>query len=303
MSWFFIALGAPFLWAITNHIDKLLLDKYFKNYSTGTLLLFSSLIGIVVLPFLFIIYPNIFGVSLINACLLVVSGVLSAFVLWLYFKALQNDEASVVVVFYQLIPVFGYILGSIFLKEVLVANQLLAMFLILIGATIISFEIDEENNFHLRKKTVFLMTLAALLSALDSVIFKFVLIQENLWQSLFWENIGLGLFGMLILIFKSKYRRNFMLMIKNNSKNILSLNILNELLYIGGNFLFAYAYLLAPVALVLLVNSYQPFFVFAIGVFLTIFFPHLGTEKIHLKHIFQKILALSIILTGTYLLF
>jgi drug/metabolite transporter (DMT)-like permease len=177
------------------------------------------------------------------------------------------------------------------------------MALIIAGAIIISFEIDEENKFSLRKKTVFLMTLASLLSALDSVIFKFVLIQENIWQSLFWENIGLGIFGISIFIFANRYRKDFLLMVKENSKKIFSLNVLNEVLYIAGNFLFAFAYLLAPVALVLLVNSYQPIIVFAIGIFLTLFFPKLGTESIKLKHISQKLIALAIIGIGTYLLF
>lgn len=303
MSWFFIALIAPFLWGITNHIDKLLLEKYFKSRGVGALLIFSSIIGLAILPLLFLLYKDVSNISFLNATILVVSGIISALVLWLYFEALKDEEASIVVVFYQLIPVFGYILGYLLLGEVLSVQQLFAMALIIMGASIISFEIDEENKFRLRKKTVFLMTLASLLSALDSVMFKFVLIQENLWQSLFWENVGLGIFGISILVFATKYRRDFLLMVKNNSKGIFSLNVLNELLYVGGNFLFAYAYLLAPVALVLLVNSYQPIFVFIIGIVLTLFLPKLGIESIKLRHVVQKILALIVMGLGTYLLF
>lgn len=303
MVWFFIALSAPFLWAIANHIDKLLLEKYFKDRGVGTLLLFSSVIGVAVLPFLFLCYRNIFDISLANTAILIADGILAAIVLWLYFEALKDDEASIVVVFYQLIPVFGYLLGYFLLGEILSQTQLLAMALIIAGAAIISFEIDEENKFSLRKKTVFLMTLASFLSATDSVIFKFVLIQENLWQSLFWENVGLGIFGILVFIFVGKYRKDFICMIKTNSSKIFSLNVLNEVIYIAGNFLFAYAYLLAPVALVLLVNSYQPLIVFVIGIFLTLFLPNLGTENIRLKNIAQKILALIVMGIGTYLLF
>ena len=52
MQWFFIALGAPVLWAIVNISDQYLVAKY----STGTrgsggLVLFSSLIGIFVAVF------------------------------------------------------------------------------------------------------------------------------------------------------------------------------------------------------------------------------------------------------------
>ena len=49
MNWFFIALGAPFLWAIVNIADQFLVAKYSvreKERSSGGLVLFSSLIGI-----------------------------------------------------------------------------------------------------------------------------------------------------------------------------------------------------------------------------------------------------------------
>src|SRR3989344_2195682 len=57
MNWFFIALGAPFLWAIVNHADKYLLSKYFKGKNVGALLIFSTLVAILVLPTLYFINP------------------------------------------------------------------------------------------------------------------------------------------------------------------------------------------------------------------------------------------------------
>ena len=39
-----------------------------------------------------------------------------------------------------------------------------------------------------------------------------------------------------------------------------------------GHWISSYAYLLAPIALILLTESFQPIFVFAAGIFLTIFF-------------------------------
>ncbi|MCK9282633.1 MAG: hypothetical protein M0P71_18605, partial [Melioribacteraceae bacterium] len=83
----------------------------------------------------------------------------------------------------------------------------------------------------------------------------------------------------------------------------LSLNFTNEALTIVGNLLESFAMMLAPVALVLLVNSYQPIFVFAIGILITLFIPKLSAEKIELKHLIQKIIAFVIMGVGTYLLF
>lgn len=303
MSWFFIALLAPLLWAFTNHIDKLLLQKYFSDNGVGTLMIFSSIVGIVMLPVFFFVNPDIFDIGLQNALILLIGGVIAASVLWLYFEALKDEEASIVVVFYQLIPVFAYLFGYIILGEVLTQLELIAMAVIILGTLVVSVEIDAENNFRLRRKTIYLMTLAAALSAFESVIFKFVAVQEDLWVSLFWDNAGLGIVGILLFLFVAHYRRDFLKTLQTKSFPILSLNGLNEGLYVGGNVLFAYTFLLAPVALVLLVNAYQPLFVFAIGVILTLFFPKLGAESLTIRNVSQKLVAIAIVGIGTYLLF
>jgi len=303
MIWFFIALIGPFLYALTNHIDKILLDKYFKESGVGTLILFSSLLSIIALPFFFLVDPTIFNVDGKSIFILAIVGILNVMVLWCYLLALKNEEASVAVVFYQLVPVFGGILGYFVLGEILTRIQLIAVALIILGTTIISFEIDSENKFKLRRQTIIPMLAAAFFWALESVIFKAVALEENLWRSLFWEHLMLTLVGILIFVFVRSYRANFLSAIRNNSKAILSLNVGNESIYILGNIATAFAYMLAPVGLVLLTESFQPIFVLAIGIFLTIFFPKITTEKIHAKHLWQKIIAICITGIGTYLLF
>lgn len=303
MSWFFIALVGPFLYALTNHIDKILLEKYFKKGGVGTLLLFSSLVSALALPFLFLADTTVLGVSGMSVFMLMLVGILNVLVLWCYFLALKDEEASVAVVFYQLVPVFGYALGYFILGETLTQMQLIAMATIIFGTTIVSFEIDAENKFKLRKSTTFFMLGAAFFWALESVIFKAVALEEHLWRSLFWEHLMLTLVGICIFLFIRPYRVHFLSALRSNSRAILSLNIGNETLYILGNIAFSIAYLLAPIALVLLAESYQPLFVFAIGIVLTVYFPHLTVEKIQAKHLWQKFIAICITGIGTYLLF
>lgn len=302
MSWFFITLIAPFIYAMTNHIDKILLEKYFKESGVGTLILFSSLLSVVALPVIYLGDTNVLAVGFENILLLCFLGLLNVFVLWFYLIALQDEEASVAIVFYQLVPVIGLILGYFILDEIISTMEFIAMAIIILGTSIISFEIDAENKFKLRGKTAIYMSIASFFWALESVIFKAVALEENVWRSLFWEHIMLVVVGIFIFIFIKSYRVNFITAIKNNSKAILSLNILNESLYMSGNILFAFAYLWAPIALVLLVNSFQPIFVLAIGIFLTIFFPKISVEKIQAVHLWQKLFAIIITGIGTYLL-
>lgn len=70
MNWFFIALFAPALWSITNHIDKYLITKYFRGGGTGSLLIFSALIGFAVLPFILVIHPQVFDIQTLNGYIL-----------------------------------------------------------------------------------------------------------------------------------------------------------------------------------------------------------------------------------------
>jgi drug/metabolite transporter (DMT)-like permease len=177
------------------------------------------------------------------------------------------------------------------------------MAVIILGTSIVSFEIDADNKFRMRGNTIFFMVFAALCWALESVIFKVVALEENVVRSLFWEHLMLALAGVVIFLAVRSYRRHFMAALKSNSAGILGLNFANESLYMLGNVAFSFAYLLAPVALVLLTESYQPLFVLAIGIFLTIFFPRLTNEKIHLRHLGQKLLAIAVTGIGTYLLF
>jgi drug/metabolite transporter (DMT)-like permease len=255
------------------------------------------------LPFFFFADSTILDVSLDNILVLSVVGILNALVLLCYLKALENEEASVTIIFYQLVPVFGGILGYFILGETLTRLELLAMAIIIFGTSLVSFEMDIENKFKLRKKTVIPMLAAAFFWALESVLFKGVALEENTWRSLFWEHLVLFLVGVVILLVKKNYRKHFVLAIKKNSKAILSLNVANEMIYIIGNVVFAFAYLLAPISLVLLTESFQPIFVLAIGVFLTIFFPRIAVEKIKTRHLLTKIVAILITGIGAYLLF
>ena len=98
------------------------------------------------------------------------------------------------------------------------------------------------------------------------------------------------------------YRVSFLSAMRNNSKVVIFLGVANEFLYILGNLAFAFAYMLAPIALVLLTDSFQSIFALIIGIFLTIFLPRVSIEKIQAKYIWPKIIAICITGIGTYLL-
>ncbi len=302
MHWFFIALIAPILWSIVNHIDKYLLSRYLKVDGIGALMIFSSLAGILILPVSYFIYPTIFVISLLNIGILILAGILSALAIFFYFRALFEGEASYTVPLFQIIPIFGIFLGYIFLGEILTKLQLISIVFIVLGAMILSFE-KTKSGLNFRKKIVVSMLISSFLFALYETLFKVVAIEENFWLSLFWQNVGLLFFGLILFIFVKSYREQFLSLLKNNGLRILSLNIYSETSSIVGNILFAYATLLAPIALVMTVNVYQPVFVFIIGTVLSLFLPSLSQENTSRQALIQKFIGIGIILIGSYLIY
>ena len=303
-NWFFLALIAPILWSMVNHLDKYMLSKYLKDRGVGALLIFSSLASIVVLPFLAIFYRSkIFNISLIDFSILFIIGFLSATAFYFYLRAIDMEEASIVIPIFQFDPIFGYILSYFILKESLGINQIFASILILIGIILISVEIDIDNKFKFKKKVLLLVATSSFMFALSGVLFKKLALIDSFWVSIFWQYVGLTVFGILILIFHKKFRQNFIEMVVAPKLKILSLNIISEILYIIGALANNFALLIAPVALVFVVNSYQPLFVFFAGVLLTMFLPQFVSEKISHKHFFHKLISIIIILIGSYLLY
>jgi drug/metabolite transporter (DMT)-like permease len=303
MNWFFIALLATLCFSAINHIDKYLIFRYLKYRGVGALMLFSTLFAAFVLPVIFLIERNVFSISLQNALFLIVVGILSFLAIFFYFKALAYVDASTVVPFFQLVPVFGFILGFLFLKETIPLQSIIAGLIIITGVLILSFEKKYNQPIVFQRKVVLLMVGSSFIYALYEILFKVIAIKESFWISLFWQNVGLLLTGLFLYFFISSYRRDFHDLIRSNGSGVFGLNLANEVINTIAVALVQYASLLAPIVLVMLVNSLQPIFVFLMGILLTLFLPKLSKENITKQVLLQKSAAIVIVLIGTYLLY
>ncbi|MFZ2150020.1 MAG: DMT family transporter [Minisyncoccia bacterium] len=303
-NWFLIALIAPLLWSIVNHLDKYLLSKYLKSRGVGALFIFSALSSVLVLPFLVYFYHStLFDISSLDLWTLLFVGFLSAGALYFYLEGMNEEEASIVVPLFQLVPVFGYFLSYFILGESLNTSQLFASLLIMFGIIALTIEIDADNNVSLKTKVLVLITISSFLFALHDTLFKKVALVESFWIAVFWQYVSLCIVGVFIFIFVKKFRNDFTEMFSHSGIKIFSLNVAGEVLYIIGNLANNFATLLAPVAVVLVVSSYQPLFVFIIGIFLTVFLPNISIEKISRKHLVHKLVSILIIVIGSYFLY
>lgn len=302
MNWFFIALITPIAHAAVNHLDKHLLSKYFKGGHVGSLVLFSALFAAVALPVIYFMDPGVLSVKTSDVLLLIFNGFLLVLAYICYFYALNKDEASFVAPLFQLIPVFGFILGYFFLGETLTRQEIIGALVIIFGAVILSLELT-GGSIKVKKVVILLMIASSLLYAINAVLFKFVAVeQQGFLPALFWDFSGKVVIGLLILATIKSYREQFFAVLKQNSTAILSLNILNEVLALVGEAALVFAVLLAPVVLVQVVSGFQPLFVFIFGILLTILAPSFGKELLTRQAIFQKIAGIVLIVIGTYLI-
>lgn len=301
MHWFLIALIGPILYAISNHIDKYLMDKHCGNTKAGALVIFSALFSVVVLPIVYLIEPTVFSLGFKTSLILLLNGTINIICLSLYFEAIREEESSNVIPFYQTIPVITYILGYFFLNEALNINQVFGGSLIFIGTVIISLNFS-GGKIRLKKRVAALMLGASLLYSIGVIIFKWIALDAGFWNSVFWEFAGNVFAGAIIFMFVSSYRKQFLDVFGIRKAKLISLNSINESITLLAEGVSAYAVLLAPVSLVTAVNGFQPLFVLAFGIVIALFFPHASKESLEKNDIAQKILAIGLITIGVYAL-
>jgi drug/metabolite transporter (DMT)-like permease len=301
MSWFFIALWAPFLVACANHSDKFVLSRYLREKSIGAILIPSSLFSGLAMPIVLFIEPHAYDVNLIQRSALVATGISSVFGNLCYLCALDIDETSFVTPLYQTVPIFAYLLGYFILGETITIIQGLGSLVIIVGALALSFDFG-QRRMRFKRNVVALMLGASFLSAVNGVIFKLIAVEKGFWVSLFWGFAGQVIAGLTVLVCVPRYRRDFLSLFRRQKVAAVGLIALSRTLFSVSEAVTLYATLLAPVVLVLLVNSFQPLFVFTFGVVLTLFLPRVAKESLECIKLMQKVAGIGLMLVGGYLI-
>ncbi len=298
--WLLLAFLGPVCWAVSTHIDKYLVDRYFRDSDTAVLMLFTAVTGVALLPFIWWIEPAILRPTFGAIAVMTVSGILYMGAMLFYLRAIQSEEASVVAPLFQASTLFTFLLGYLFLHERLGTLQLLGGGLIVGGALGLSFQ-GGKGTGRFNARLVLLMLAATFVLALSTVLFKFFAVRDDFWTTTFWTFVGEGLFGAALLS-RAGYRRQFVDLFRRSPGAVAGINATNELINLGAGLGVRYAALLAPVALVSAISSTTTFFVFAIGIFLTLFFPGVGREDLSTRNLVKKGVGAVLIAAGVILI-
>ena len=298
--WLVFAFSGPVLWALSTHIDKYLVERFFKESDVGVLLIFTGLIGLLPLPFIAAFEPHTLGIGALSIAVIVASGALYMGAMFFYLRALQTEEASVISPLFQISPLFAYGLAWAVLGETLSAKQMLGGLLIMSSVFLISLRPRAAGRSRIKLSIVLLMAACAFTLALNSVIFKFFAIRDEFWTTSFWIFVGNVVFGAGLLLYPP-YRREFFGLFKVHPYAMTTINAANELINLGGGLGVRYAMLLAPLSIVQAISSTSPLFVFLFGIGLSLFFPALGREDLSKRSLIQKGAAAILVIVGVVL--
>jgi uncharacterized membrane protein len=299
MSWLFFAFSGPVLWAVSVHFDKYLVERFFKESNVAVLLVFTALVGVLLLPLIWYYEPAVTNPSAGSIALIILAGILYMTALLLYLQALQSEEASVVAPFFQAGPLFGFVLAYLVLGETLSPRQMAGGAMIIIGASIVSIRFGQSMRMF-KARLAMLMLACGFIMALSGLIFKVFALKVEFWTTTFWMFVGEGIFGAVLLMIPS-YRRQFFALVRANTAALLSINASNELINLGGGLGNRYALLFAPLSIVQAIGSTTTLFVFAFGIVLSVFFPGFGREDLSGRELVQKGLAAVIVAVGVAL--
>ena len=303
MDFLTIALVAYFILAVVGIIDKFLLSKVITDNRLYTFLI--GVLGLLVflaIPFVDFSWPGFFGFVIDS-----ISGVFLIAALFLFYKALQEGEASLVIPFIGGgLPIVVFVFSLVFLGRSFTGTQLAAVAFLLIGGILITLIPKEKARWwQFWKKQKPSGIGIALLSTL--LFATFFVMSEYIYTSQGFETgFILSRFGSFIAVawllfdrsFQKSLRQFFSRFIENKKYIFFANQLFGAVGFLGQN----YAISLKNAAIVNALQGAQYVFLLIIASGISLVFPNLIKERVSKVIIVEKSIAIIAIAVGVYLI-
>lgn len=288
--WQIFALIAALCWTSVAILDKFVLGHEIKDPELATVVAGSAIF------ITFFAISLAFGKILLPLNVIIISiigGIGYALAIWLYYKAIKKEELSRSLAWLSLIPLFVLVYEYFYLGVVLSSSKYLGIFLIVAGAIMISVKkISLKGKLNI---AVLFAILSAFFYSVRNVAIKHATLQTDFWSLLFWIGVGGAIVSLVLLIFHHPH------IIRKARRGIEHL-IINGFLSAIAVVFFTIAATLGPISLVSAMIEIEPLLVFIIATFISITHPGIIKEKITLRILLQKLIAISIIIAGAVLI-
>ncbi|MFA4833718.1 MAG: EamA family transporter [Patescibacteria group bacterium] len=318
--WLVVAISSYFINAGVYIADKFLLSK--KIHSS---IIYAFLVGIWSIFNFVLLFFDPWLPSGRELSLDLLAGLLFLITLVFWYKALHQSEATrVVPIVGALVPIFSFLLSFIFLGESLTERQLLAFLVLINGGVLISVKRtrfyktremwtrfrevfgDILGGIHARYRPTQRLVLNSIISALFFAVYyvliKYIYLSQPFIGSFVWSRLGTFI-GALLILFIPDWRRGVVeyqrdVKTPKNLAFFFFIRLLAGLAFIMIN----WAISLGNVALVNSLQGVQYVFLILLVLFLSAKYPHILKEELGGGVMLQKIIGVSLVTIGLYML-
>jgi len=301
MTWSFLALLGYFFTAISAILDKYLLSDRIPAPSVYAF--FVSMFSLFALGFI----PFGFEfVSLQTTLTLLFSGMLFVYGLVAFYRAVKEHEVS------RVAPLVGTVVSLVAFLAVFLPGQggdeafqvsyILALLLLIVGGLLISFDLPFRRGEHV-SRYVFI---AGILMGASLLLLKEGYSGSGFVSGLVWSRIGMALSGLSLLLipaFRRQIFAQFHGMRKASGRGASTgvFFVCNKVIAGVATFLISYATFLGSVSFVQALSGMQYVFILTMMLPLSLHYPKIFSERLHLWDWFQKGVAILIIGAGLWL--
>ena len=280
------------MWAFTALIDKIMISKNYIK-SPFVFIIFNGLMNILLL----LVLPFFDFGHLGNADILISlsAGIFLTVGVIFYYRAVQNEEISRVIILWQFIPIFVLLFSFFFLREFLTARYFMGFLFLLAAGLIVSYR---KINGSLRLSKAFYFMLASTVFISIYYIFSAHIYKATtFWSAFMW--LRLSSFAPVFLLLLPSLRKEFFDTWKNMKPTIKGMITLKQFIDFLAFIILGLAILNGPIALISALGSaVAPIFIFLITVLTTFYLPNILKENLDKKNVLIKILAIALTVIG-----
>ena len=294
-GWFSYVFISTILFGFTTIVDKLMLEKRLSSFSyyvsfVPPALAFS--IGV-----LLSVPTNLISAPCLIALL---AGLISAAGYFVYVVSIRREEASRIAALTSLAPAFVAALALLFINEIFPATSYIGIVLMILGSALISYK-----RKHVRKiiptSLILILILTNFMYSVDQTLSKISLNQLS-----FWSFLAMFMLGRFAPAFPGlavpSLRKRSVLEIKRLGRKLTLILATGSVIWSLAIVLFFYSASLGPITLVSTTQLIAPLFTLLFAVMITKYFPTSLEEEIDRRTIALKLVAILLVILGTYLI-
>lgn len=291
--WAVFSILAAFCWAIVNIVDKYVLTKWIRKPILPVIIL--GIVGLIAGIMVYLIYGFSY-LSCFNIVLALLAGIFFLLMSIFYFKAVKIEEISRVIPLFYLSPLFILLFAGIFLGEIFTPLKYLGIFLLVVGAILISSKDVLKIGLG---KSFWWMILSTISLSINQILIKYLLNFSDYWTIFAWVRMGAAI-GLIPIAYI--YLPDLIDIVKRKGKRVIFVISANETLNLVAVFFITISVSIGYVTLANALSSVQSFFVLLFTVILSLFYPLVLKEEIGKSVMFLKLLAIISMFIGAILI-